>query len=1035
MDIKDRIGHQFPEFIANEYPSFIRFVEHYYNFLDSSELVLSGITGTFVQSEGLLCASTTKTSEIRSVDTDNSRLFIKTQNRFEPGDVVSGLISGATGTIVSLTPNPIQSIEELLDYRDIDATVSKYFTNFKAEFMTTIPSKLASGIDKRAITKGIVDLYRAKGTSEGHKLFFKMLLDEDVDIYYPSEDLLSPSDGDWSFDTIMRVDKGSIADINVLVGQEILQKNNPQTATNKATCKIDSVKTFFNGIKEILEFSINKDSIRGTFVPSEFVYITGTDSTEYIYTTAPLVSNISITDPGEYYSEIESVNISGFDYPANSIIETISSGHLTGIDIISGGSGYTGSEALVFDETNTLGQGTDGIVSGVHGGINLEDSGELVQEDFNVWESGVPENKLLLSSGSGDVVDTHLTRFGFNYDRIPSISASTSGTSAVFVPQTKNVGGISSVRVIDPGFNLVSSSVATPHTTLLITGVTGNYITNETVTSTSGGSGDVVTFESDISVLKLKNVSGTFLVSDGVTGGTTNVTSSILRNTTATLAVETGVLSSGSGRFISEDGFVSSFAKRIQDNYYYQKFSYLVKAAESIVTWRSAVKKAVHPAGFAVFGEINIVSLLDGKMKIPTMDTTTFTPELFSTFKDIIWTVLRRRLGSDGYGTKNPNPQVGGEGARDLSLDGHFDVGMTHEYLVNWIKPWENYTHYSGERGGQTLYNLNKYKFIDPPTAAGGAVNYDYLLVTAGVVDSYDYLSITDASITQQYDYDTVAGFVSDPTTLTHDYPGIHRPSATGVGTSNWLHPDTFQEGVAGGYTIDQWGHFNISDIDTGKNTRHNIPPPSEITLKSGVWIVYSEPPEISSDIVYYELPVSGTYTSREYTSTGTSDTYTVTPSLNYVVHIDGVILSSLEYGVVGSVLSVLLGVPSGSVVSIREFSSSINQRIYSGVLGTTYPITSGLGINNVLVYINNVIQVPSTNFGIVGSNVIMTSTLSISDGVIILEFSDTFARTAQIGDSSTSVFPVSVSDSTQESVITYVNGVFQLPSTNYTIN
>jgi hypothetical protein len=119
MDIKDRIIHQFPEFIGNEYPVFIKFVEHYYNFLDSSELVLSGITGTFVNSEGLLVATTLKTSEIRSVDSDNSRLFVKTQNRFVPGDVVSGIISGATGTIVSLTPNPSNRLKSSLITRTL----------------------------------------------------------------------------------------------------------------------------------------------------------------------------------------------------------------------------------------------------------------------------------------------------------------------------------------------------------------------------------------------------------------------------------------------------------------------------------------------------------------------------------------------------------------------------------------------------------------------------------------------------------------------------------------------------------------------------------------------------------------------------------------------------------------------------------------------------------------------------------------------------------------------------------------------------
>ena len=82
MDIKDRIVHQFPEFIATEYPGLVEFAEHYYQFLDSSELVLSSISGTFVKTEVISVGATGFTSTVRSVDTAKSRLFISTQNKF-----------------------------------------------------------------------------------------------------------------------------------------------------------------------------------------------------------------------------------------------------------------------------------------------------------------------------------------------------------------------------------------------------------------------------------------------------------------------------------------------------------------------------------------------------------------------------------------------------------------------------------------------------------------------------------------------------------------------------------------------------------------------------------------------------------------------------------------------------------------------------------------------------------------------------------------------------------------------------------------
>ena len=37
---------------------------------------------------------------------------------------------------------------------------------------------------------------------------------------------------------------------------------------------------------------------------------------------------------------------------------------------------------------------------------------------------------------------------------------------------------------------------------------------------------------------------------------------------------------------------------RIQDSFYYQDYSYVVKVGESINTWRDAIKSTVHPAGW-----------------------------------------------------------------------------------------------------------------------------------------------------------------------------------------------------------------------------------------------------------------------------------------------------------------------------------------------------------------------------------------------------------------------------------------------------
>jgi hypothetical protein len=49
----------------------------------------------------------------------------------------------------------------------------------------------------------------------------------------------------------------------------------------------------------------------------------------------------------------------------------------------------------------------------------------------------------------------------------------------------------------------------------------------------------------------------------------------------------------------------------------------------------------MHPIGFNLFGEVNVVSLIYGGIKVPTADCTTFTPDLFSTLNIIFESVIK----------------------------------------------------------------------------------------------------------------------------------------------------------------------------------------------------------------------------------------------------------------------------------------------------------------------------------------------------------------------------------------------------------
>ena len=67
------------------------------------------------------------------------------------------------------------------------------------------------------------------------------------------------------------------------------------------------------------------------------------------------------------------------------------------------------------------------------------------------------------------------------------------------------------------------------------------------------------------------------------------------------------------GVFTDDSGKPSS-QKKIQDNDYYQDFSYVIQTSDSIDVWKQDVLKLLHPAGLKLFGEVAIATLLNAEL-------------------------------------------------------------------------------------------------------------------------------------------------------------------------------------------------------------------------------------------------------------------------------------------------------------------------------------------------------------------------------------------------------------------------------------
>lgn len=86
----------------------------------------------------------------------------------------------------------------------------------------------------------------------------------------------------------------------------------------------------------------------------------------------------------------------------------------------------------------------------------------------------------------------------------------------------------------------------------------------------------------------------------------------------AIISINLGPLTKYPGYYKNNDGFLDD-AIFIQDSSYYQAYSYVLKIDEKLESYKSAVKTLIHPAGLALFGEYDIRNEFDIGITLESM--------------------------------------------------------------------------------------------------------------------------------------------------------------------------------------------------------------------------------------------------------------------------------------------------------------------------------------------------------------------------------------------------------------------------------
>ena len=79
-----------------------------------------------------------------------------------------------------------------------------FLTNFRDEFLKTIPENLAIGLDKRNLIKNIKSMYQLKGTQKGHDLFLEYYLIKYQKHFILEANAFRVSDGQFDTQKVLR---------------------------------------------------------------------------------------------------------------------------------------------------------------------------------------------------------------------------------------------------------------------------------------------------------------------------------------------------------------------------------------------------------------------------------------------------------------------------------------------------------------------------------------------------------------------------------------------------------------------------------------------------------------------------------------------------------------------------------------------------------------------------------------------------------------------------------------------------------------
>jgi hypothetical protein len=269
----------------------------------------------------------------------------------------------------------------------------------------------------------------------------------------------------------------------------------------------------------------------------------------------------------------------------------------------------------------------------VDGAVNIRDNIYELFIDKNFYGTLSIGDKVSFEGFSGTIIPT-TERYSIDYAgsgyKVGDLITNTFAIGSITIEQILKVTKVDTT-IVDPVTGRINGGIQSVSTVKFGCGYASTFTINAfknipalinsrlTISRTTSGNTSVKYDSKENSRITSYTESGTIINDDAIEGGyagpfyagtllnsfTNGTDNTVDMTTVAVIRCHIGAVARYQGYYISTDGFLDDDI-RLQDSKYYQKYSYVLKADERLVDYKSYIKSFVHAAGLALFSEYQI---------------------------------------------------------------------------------------------------------------------------------------------------------------------------------------------------------------------------------------------------------------------------------------------------------------------------------------------------------------------------------------------------------------------------------------------